>query len=55
MRDMPTPCEACDDSVDFQDMRECRQCGMFVCEGCWDSDNNSCKWCAEELEGIPHD
>ena len=43
---MWTPCPECDGLVDFQEMRECRECSKMVCPECWDADLDKCESCA---------
>lgn len=53
--DMPTPCEICNELVDFSDMVDVAAAGasIFVCEDCdpsggFNGDPHTCSECKEE-------
>jgi hypothetical protein len=49
--DMPTPCDFCDEIVDFTDLCQCEKCGLWFCEHCGIRyDGKYCNVCYEEIE-----
>ncbi|MHA1574431.1 MAG: hypothetical protein ACTSX8_10605 [Alphaproteobacteria bacterium] len=44
--DMPSTCDLCSEAEGFEDMRECADCGRWVCRQCWAGDD-----VCEECEG----
>ena len=48
--DMPTPCDFCDEVVDFTDLCECEKCGLWFCEHCGIRYDG--KYCNNCYEGI---
>jgi hypothetical protein len=42
MMDMPSPCEICEEIVEFHDLRRCRDCKRMCCRECINEYGDCC-------------
>lgn len=47
MMDMPTPCEICNEIVEFNTLRQCDNCGRWFCPQCQNEEET---WLCKECE-----